>query len=391
MLLITCPWCGSATADRVPVRRARPGSPAKRPRRTHRRRVGRLALHARQPEGRISGSAGPTRPAVGAGSMQPATPSPTSSRREAGGGRDPDRPQSTSHFTFDGTEYEGFAGDTIASALLANDVAVVGRGMYTGRPRGIFTAGPKEPNALVQVDWPNGCVRPMLQATAVEIVEQAGAIHWRVAGGWWRTDNGRFDERYRHVEVLVVGGRRRRLGGHRSCRCGFGRVLHDPRRGPAVDPIAGVEVMTRSTAVGIYLTTATSSSPIVGRASKPRAPPPPVPAASCSRCRGAPARLPRQRPARDHARGLRGRVCQALRRPSGSAGRRLHHQRLGPQAARVLEAAGAEIVELADPRTSVQVTGTETAPAASLPCSSTGEGSKRICCWSPAAGIPTSL
>ena len=50
-------------------------------------------------------------------------------------------------FRFDDVEYEGFAGDTIASALLANDVRVVGRGIYTGRPRGVFTAGSEEPNA----------------------------------------------------------------------------------------------------------------------------------------------------------------------------------------------------------------------------------------------------
>ena len=59
-------------------------------------------------------------------------------------------------FRFDDVEYEGFAGDTIASALLANDVRVVGRGIYTGRPRGVFTAGSEEPNAIVQVRWPSG-------------------------------------------------------------------------------------------------------------------------------------------------------------------------------------------------------------------------------------------
>jgi hypothetical protein len=50
---------------------------------------------------------------------------------------------------FDGTAIEGFAGDTLASALLANGVRLVGRSFKYHRPRGILTAGPEEPNALV--------------------------------------------------------------------------------------------------------------------------------------------------------------------------------------------------------------------------------------------------
>src|SRR5688572_1535799 len=52
-------------------------------------------------------------------------------------------------FTFDGTPYEGFAGDTVASALLANSVGIVGRSFKYHRPRGIYTAGPEEPNAIL--------------------------------------------------------------------------------------------------------------------------------------------------------------------------------------------------------------------------------------------------
>jgi methylglutamate dehydrogenase subunit C len=52
------------------------------------------------------------------------------------------------NFTLDGTEYYGFAGDTLASALLANDVTLVGRSFKYHRPRGIMTAGVEEPNAL---------------------------------------------------------------------------------------------------------------------------------------------------------------------------------------------------------------------------------------------------
>jgi heterotetrameric sarcosine oxidase alpha subunit len=54
-------------------------------------------------------------------------------------------------FTFDGIQYEGFAGDTLASALLANGVRVVARSFKYHRPRGIFSCGPEEPSALVNV------------------------------------------------------------------------------------------------------------------------------------------------------------------------------------------------------------------------------------------------
>jgi methylglutamate dehydrogenase subunit C len=68
------------------------------------------------------------------------------SRLSSGGLIDRARPLS---FTFDGKDYSGFAGDTLASALLANDVKLVGRSFKYHRPRGILTAGSEEPNALV--------------------------------------------------------------------------------------------------------------------------------------------------------------------------------------------------------------------------------------------------
>jgi sarcosine oxidase subunit alpha len=55
-------------------------------------------------------------------------------------------------FTFDGQEYEGHPGDTLASALLANGVRLVARSFKYHRPRGIFSAGPEEPSALVQLE-----------------------------------------------------------------------------------------------------------------------------------------------------------------------------------------------------------------------------------------------
>src|SRR5688572_2858813 len=52
-------------------------------------------------------------------------------------------------FTFDGAAVRGFAGDTVASALIASGRTLVARSFKYHRPRGIFSAGPEEPNALV--------------------------------------------------------------------------------------------------------------------------------------------------------------------------------------------------------------------------------------------------
>ena len=67
-------------------------------------------------------------------------------RLATGGAIDRDRPLG---FSFDGKPYQGYAGDTLASALLANGVRLVGRSFKYHRPRGISSAGPEEPNALV--------------------------------------------------------------------------------------------------------------------------------------------------------------------------------------------------------------------------------------------------
>src|ERR1700731_341805 len=54
-------------------------------------------------------------------------------------------------FRFDGRVVRGIQGDTVASALLANGFRVVSRSFKFHRPRGIFSAGYEEPNALVQL------------------------------------------------------------------------------------------------------------------------------------------------------------------------------------------------------------------------------------------------
>lgn len=91
-----------------------------------------------------------------------------SPRRSDKGGR-VDRLK-TVRFTFDGHPYSGHAGDTLASALLANGVSLVGRSFKYHRPRGLLTAGVDEPNALVTVL--RGAARePNIPATMVEIFD----------------------------------------------------------------------------------------------------------------------------------------------------------------------------------------------------------------------------
>src|SRR5207244_12537174 len=88
--------------------------------------------------------------------------------RMPGGGRiDRSRPI---RFTFNGLPYQGYSGDTLASASLANDIRVVARSVTYGRQRGVFSAGSEEPNALVQVGS-----ETMLRATQIELVERLQA------------------------------------------------------------------------------------------------------------------------------------------------------------------------------------------------------------------------
>jgi sarcosine oxidase subunit alpha len=71
-------------------------------------------------------------------------------------------------FSFDGTTYEGREGDTLAAALLANDVRLVGRSFKYHRPRGILTAGSEEPNALITLGKGAG-QDPNIRATTQEL------------------------------------------------------------------------------------------------------------------------------------------------------------------------------------------------------------------------------
>src|SRR6266566_436941 len=118
-------------------------------------------------------------------------------------------------FSFNGTRYGGYEGDTLASALLANDVRVVANSVTYGRPRGVFSAGIEEPNALVQVGSDT-----MLRATQVELVDglEATGLNGRgrlttvspspLAGEGRGGGSERYDKLFAHCEVLVIGGGR---------------------------------------------------------------------------------------------------------------------------------------------------------------------------------------
>ncbi|HEY6334985.1 MAG TPA: 2Fe-2S iron-sulfur cluster-binding protein, partial [Alphaproteobacteria bacterium] len=156
-------------------------------------------------------------------------------------------------FTFDGVRYEGHPGDTLASALLANGVHLVGRSFKYHRPRGIYTAGPEEPNALVRLRT-GARAEPNSRATMVELFDglvaesqnrwpslgfDVGAVAGMLspifpAGFYYKTfmwpagkwplyekyirkaaglgaaprepDPDRYEKRHLHCDVLVVGG-----------------------------------------------------------------------------------------------------------------------------------------------------------------------------------------
>ena len=172
-----------------------------------------------------------------------------SARLSSGGRIDRRRPL---NFSFNGRTYQGFEGDTLASALLANGVSMVARSWKYHRPRGILSAGVEEPNALVQL-FDGARTVPNARMTEVSLVEglSARSIHAKPsiefdakavtgwfsrlipAGFYYKTfmasqaawhffekhirassglgespavaDPDRYEKRYAHCDVLVVG------------------------------------------------------------------------------------------------------------------------------------------------------------------------------------------
>src|ERR1700712_4226640 len=78
-------------------------------------------------------------------------------------------------FSFDGKRLQGLGGDTLASALLANDQLLVARSFKYHRPRGIVTAGSAEPKALVTIGK-DGRTEPNTRATVAELYQGLAAV-----------------------------------------------------------------------------------------------------------------------------------------------------------------------------------------------------------------------
>ena len=180
-------------------------------------------------------------------------------------------------FTFNGTEYTGHPGDTLASALLAHGVHEIGGSVKLGRPRGIVAAGSEDPTSLVQVEAPFS--EPMLLATTVELYDGLVA---RGLSGQGRLssepDPARYDAKHEHCDVLVVGaGPAGLVAALTAARAGARVVLVDERNQaggallgvdeylddrPSAEWVAdivaelrstpGVLVLERTTAFGMY-------------------------------------------------------------------------------------------------------------------------------------------
>jgi sarcosine oxidase subunit alpha len=103
-----------------------------------------------------------------------------------GGGIDRSRPLK---FRFDGREYIGYAGDTLASALLANGVRVTGRSFKYHRPRGLMAAGFEEANTIVQLGQGVSATEPNLRATQIELTD---GLEARAVNCWPNARNDLF-------------------------------------------------------------------------------------------------------------------------------------------------------------------------------------------------------
>ncbi|WP_027908580.1 sarcosine oxidase subunit alpha [Pseudomonas sp. URMO17WK12:I4] len=84
-------------------------------------------------------------------------------------------------FNFNGQSYQGYAGDTLAAALLANGVDVIGRSFKYSRPRGIIAAGAEEPNAVLQIGSTEAAQIPNVRATQQALYQNLTATS---TNGW---------------------------------------------------------------------------------------------------------------------------------------------------------------------------------------------------------------
>ncbi|MFI1927726.1 sarcosine oxidase subunit delta family protein [Streptomyces sp. NPDC020377] len=170
----------------------------------------------------------PSGPNGGPRAEPPARQASQPHRLATGGRIDRDNPLT---FTFDGTEYQGYRGDTLASALLANGVIATATSIRLGRPRGIFSAGVEEPNAVIQIEEP--FPEPMLPATTVELHD--GLVATSLPGqGRLATepDPARYDAVHAHCDLLVVGAGPAGLAAAAAARSGARVILADDQPEP---------------------------------------------------------------------------------------------------------------------------------------------------------------
>ncbi len=197
-------------------------------------------------------------------------------------------------FTFDGRRYTGYRGDTLASALLANGVRLIGRSFKYHRRRGIFGAGAEEPNALVRVGA-GSRAEPNLKATRVALFDglqaqsqnrwpslalDAGALvnaasrlfpagfYYKTfmwPGSWWMfyerfirraaglgrapldPDPDHYDRRYAFCDVLVVGaGPAGLMAALTAARAGARVILVDDALAPGGSLAASTATIERT-------------------------------------------------------------------------------------------------------------------------------------------------
>ncbi|MDN5736666.1 MAG: 2Fe-2S iron-sulfur cluster-binding protein [Brevibacterium aurantiacum] len=139
-------------------------------------------------------------------------------------------------FSVDGQQHTGFAGDTIASALIASGRIDCGASTYLGRSRGILSAGIEESNALVRVKGriPGDVSESMLPATRVPITEGLEADY---LSGLGILDPGQdelvYEHKHIHVDVLIVGAGPAGLAAAREAgKSGARTLLLDDRSAP---------------------------------------------------------------------------------------------------------------------------------------------------------------
>ena len=124
----------------------------------------------------------------------------------------------------DGVDFAAHPGDTVSSAMLAGGRIEVGHSIYRYRPRGIFSAGVEEPNALLQVA--GSCSEPMVPATTLPVHDGLGAE--TLSGLGWLDpgeDDAVYDKVFVHTDVLVVGAGPAGLGAARSASRSGARVI----------------------------------------------------------------------------------------------------------------------------------------------------------------------